>query len=69
MEDMMAGHELYRALRGNQADDPLMDSMLWDGNFLQSQREFLQKQQDEQMLERIERRLGEDQLKAHQAVA
>eukprot|EP00775_Hariotina_reticulata_P006841 gene6841-7059_t len=58
MEDMMAGHELYRALRGNQADDPLMDSMLWDGNFLQSQKEFLQKQQDEQMLERIERRLG-----------
>eukprot|EP00878_Enallax_costatus_P035868 GHUV01040109.1.p3 GENE.GHUV01040109.1~~GHUV01040109.1.p3 ORF type:complete len:103 (+),score=22.91 GHUV01040109.1:1405-1713(+) len=50
--------ELYRALRGTQGDDPLADDMLWDGDFLTSQREFIQKQQEEQMLERLERRMG-----------
>lgn len=55
---MYAGRELYRALRGNQGDDPLVDDMLWDGDFLTTQREFIQKQQEEQMLERLERRMG-----------
>lgn len=53
-----AGHELYRALRGSQGDDPLTDELLWEGDFLVSQREFIQKQQEEQMLERLERRMG-----------
>eukprot|EP00879_Flechtneria_rotunda_P017425 GHRR01018258.1.p1 GENE.GHRR01018258.1~~GHRR01018258.1.p1 ORF type:complete len:376 (+),score=134.91 GHRR01018258.1:1076-2203(+) len=53
-----AGRELYRALRG--AEDSLADELLWDGDFLISQREFIQKRQDEQLLERLERRMGRD---------
>lgn len=58
-DPLFAGHELYRALRGSQGDDPLTDELLWDGDFLTSQREFIQKQQEQQLLERLERRMGE----------
>ncbi|WIA07983.1 hypothetical protein OEZ85_007455 [Tetradesmus obliquus] len=57
-DSSFAGHELYRALRGSQGDDPLTDELLWDGDFLTSQREFIQKKQEEQLLERLERRMG-----------
>lgn len=60
-DPFFAGHELYRALRGSQGDDPLTDELLWDGDFLTSQREFIQKKQEEQLLERLERRMGEQQ--------
>jgi hypothetical protein len=60
-DSSFAGHELYRALRGSQGDDPLTDELLWDGDFLTSQREFIQKKQEEQLLERLERRMGEQQ--------
>jgi hypothetical protein len=52
--------ELYRALRGAQAEnDPLADELLWEGDFMTSQREFIQKKQEEALLERLERRMGE----------
>ncbi|KAF8072369.1 NaCP60E [Scenedesmus sp. PABB004] len=58
-EAELAGrHELYRAMRGSQADDPLTDPLLWDGDFLTSQREFITKKQEEAMLARLERRMG-----------
>jgi hypothetical protein len=60
-DSSFAGHELYRALRGSQGDDPLTDELPWDGDFLTSQREFIQKKQEEQLLERLERRMGEQQ--------
>jgi hypothetical protein len=54
-----AGHELYRALRGDKGDDPLTDELLWEGDFMSTQRDFIQKKQEDEMLERLERRMGE----------
>jgi len=58
-DPFFAGHELYRALRGSQGDDPLNDELLWDGDFMTTQREFIQKKQEDEMLQRLERRMGE----------
>jgi hypothetical protein len=57
-DPFFAGRELYRALRGAQGNDPLTDELLWDGDFMASQREFMQKKQEEALLERLERRMG-----------
>jgi hypothetical protein len=57
-ESLFGGTELYRALRGTPGDDPMNDELLWDGDFVTSQRVFLQKKQEEVMLERMERRMG-----------
>jgi hypothetical protein len=54
-----AGHELYRALRGDKGDDPLTDELLWEGDFMSTQRDFIQKKQEDELLERLERRMGE----------
>ncbi len=51
-------HALYRALRGPAAEDPLEDEVLWEGDYMDNQREHIQKQMDEQLLQRIERRIG-----------
>lgn len=53
-----AGRELYRALRGDKGADPLADELLWEGDFMSTQREFIQKKQEDELLERLERRLG-----------
>lgn len=57
-DPFFAGHELYRALRGDKGDDPLADELLWEGDFMSTQREFIQKKQEDELLERLERRLG-----------
>lgn len=53
-----AAHELYRALRGAAADDPLEDELLLEGDYITSQREFLQQKEKEELLERLARRIG-----------
>lgn len=53
-----AGHELYRALRGDKGDDPLADELLWEGDFMSTQRDFIQRKQADELLERLERRMG-----------
>lgn len=58
-DPFFAGHELYRALRGDKGDDPLTDELLWEGDFMSTQRDFIQKKQEDEMLERLERRMGE----------
>jgi hypothetical protein len=57
-DPFFAGHELYRALRGDKGADPLADELLWEGDFMLTQREFIQKKQEDELLERLERRLG-----------
>jgi hypothetical protein len=54
-----AGHELYRALRGDKGDDPLADELLWEGDFMFTQRDYIQRKQEDELLERLERRMGE----------
>lgn len=58
-EPFFAGRELYRALRGDNADDPLADELLWEGDFMSTQQDFVKKKQEDEMLERLERRMGE----------
>jgi hypothetical protein len=58
-DPFFAGHELYKALRGDNADDPLADELLWEGDFMSTQRDFIQKKQEDELLERLERRMGE----------
>jgi hypothetical protein len=52
--------ELYRALRGSKGDDPFEDEILWEGDFISTQREFLQKKEEEKLLERLQRRMGKN---------
>lgn len=52
-------HALYRALRGSKGDDPLEDDILWDGDYIGTQREFIKQKEEEQLLARLERRIGE----------
>lgn len=59
-----AGHELYRALRGDKGDDPLADELLWEGDFISTQRDFIQRKQEDELLQRLERRMGGVQLLA-----
>lgn len=58
-DPFFAGRELYKALRGDNADDPLADELLWEGDFMSTQRDFIQKKQEDELLERLERRMGE----------
>lgn len=50
------GTELYRALAGDA--DPLDDPFFWTSDYVASQKEFLQRRLEEQLLQRIERRIG-----------
>jgi hypothetical protein len=58
-DPFFAGHELYRALRGDKGANPLADELLWEGDFMSAQRDFIKKKQEDELLERLERRLGE----------